>query len=338
MKNRERRSTIYDVAHESGVSITTVSRFLNNPSSVNAGTAETIAAIMERLDYIPHGNAGRRAHRDVGRVGILTPFFPAPSFVQRLRGMVPVLRHYRHEMVVYTIESSEQLDEYVSSVPFIRRLDGIILISVRLSAEQRRYLLDSGMETLMIECEDKAFSSVVSDDYEGGQLAADLFLKKEYLPCAFIGDRNRDKSYSLHPSDTRFKGFSDKLKKSGQTLSEPYILESDTTVEDAEKVIGHFIDTGKPLRAIFAMSDLQAIGAVRAIKLRGLRIPEDVAVLGFDDIDASGWMEISTISQHLAESGRVAASLLSERIAHRDEPHVVQRINLQMTLVERATT
>jgi DNA-binding LacI/PurR family transcriptional regulator len=63
-----------------------------------------------------------------------------------------------------------------------------------------------------------------------------------------------------------------------------------------------------------------------------------VAVLGFDDIDASGWMEISTINQHLAESGRVAASLLSERIAHRDEPHVVQKINLQVTLVERGTT
>ena len=167
MEKRERRATIYDVAHESGVSITTVSRFLNNPSSVNTGTAETIAAVMERLDYIPQGNAGRRAQREVGRVGILTPFFPAPSFVQRLRGMVPVFKQHRHEMVVYTIESGEQLDEYVSSVPFIRRLDGIILMSVRLTPEQRRYLLDSGMETMMVDCEDTAFSSVVSDDYQG---------------------------------------------------------------------------------------------------------------------------------------------------------------------------
>lgn len=338
MEKRERRATIYDVAHESGVSITTVSRFLNNPSSVNTGTAETIAAVMERLDYIPQGNAGRRAQREVGRVGILTPFFPAPSFVQRLRGMVPVFKQHRHEMVVYTIESGEQLDEYVSSVPFIRRLDGIILMSVRLTPEQRRYLLDSGMETMMVDCEDTAFSSVVSDDYQGGMIAADLFVKKGYFPCAFIGDKNRDIAYSLHPSDVRFNGFLDQLKKSGQTVNEAYILETDTEVEDTEKCIGHFIDSGKPLRGIFAMSDLQAIGAVRAIRSRGLRVPGDVAVLGFDDIDASGWMEISTINQHLAESGRVAAGLLSERIAHRDEPHVVQKINLQVTLVERGTT
>lgn len=338
MKKRTKRATIYDVAHASGVSITTVSRFLNNPASVNAETAVTIASIMEMLDYIPHGNAGHRAQRNVGRIGILTPFFPAPSFVERLRGMVPVFREQGHEMVVYTIESNEQLDEYVSSVPFTRRLDGIILMSVRLSTEQRKYLLDSGMETILIDCDDQAFSSVVADDHKGGQIAADLFLKKGYFPCVFIGDKNRDISYSLHPSDIRFAGFSEQLAKNGQLLNEASILESDTTVEDAEKVTGAFLDSGKPLRAVFAMSDLQAIGALKAVRNRGLEVPDDVAVLGFDDIDASGWMEISTISQHLAESGRVAATLLSERIAHHDTPHIVQKVNLQVSLLERSTT
>ena len=338
MKNKDKRPTIYDVAQQAKVSITTVSRFLNNPSSVNETTADTIAMVMEQLDYIPQGNAGRRAMRDVGRVGILTPFYPAPSFVQRLRGMVPVFRKHRHEIVVYTIESSEQLDEYISSVPFTRRLDGLILMSVRLTREQRRRLLDSGMEIIMIECEDKSFSSVVSDDYQGGKLAADLFIEKDYFPCAFIGDKNRDISYSLHPSDLRFEGFRERLVKKGKTLPEQLILESDTTVDDAENVFGRFLDSGNHIRAVFTMSDLQAIGAVRACKARGLRLPQDVAVLGFDDIDASGWMEISTISQHLSESGRVAATLLSERIASREEAPVVQKINLQVSLVERATT
>ncbi len=338
MEKRKKRATIYDVAHASGVSITTVSRFLNNPASVNEETAGRIASVMEMLDYIPQGNAGRRAQRNVGRIGILTPFFPAASFVQRLRGMVPVFREKGYEMVVYTIESSEQLDEYVSSVPFTRRLDGVILMSVRLSSEQRKYLLDSGMETILVDCDDTAFSSVVADDYRGGQIAADLFLEKDYFPCAFIGDKNRDISYSLHPSDIRFSGFSEQLEKNGHKIHEDSILESDTAVEDAENVIGAFLDSGKPLRAIFAMSDLQAIGALKAIRSRQLRIPADVAVLGFDDIDASDWMEISTISQHLAESGRVAATLLSERIAHHDEPHVVQKVNLQVTLIERSTT
>ncbi len=338
MEKRKKRATIYDVADASGVSITTVSRFLNNTASVNEDTAGRIASAMEMLDYIPQGNAGRRAQRNVGRIGILTPFYPAASFVQRLRGMVPVFKEKGYEMVVYTIESSEQLDEYVSSVPFTRRLDGVILMSVRLSAEQRKYLLDSGMETILVDCDDTAFSSVVADNYRGGQIAADLFLEKEYFPCAFIGDKNRDISYSLHPSDIRFSGFSEQLEKCGHKIHEDFILESDTAVEDAEKAIGAFLDSGKPLRAVFAMSDLQAIGALKAVRSRQLRVPDDVAVLGFDDIDAADWMGISTISQHLAESGRVAATLLSERIAHHDEPHVVQKVNLQVTLIERSST
>ncbi len=330
-----KRATIYDVATEADVSITTVSRFLNNSDSVKTTTGTRIARAMEMLDYVPQGNTGSRANRAVGRIGVLTPFFPAPSFVQRLEGMIPVLKQNNFEMVVYTIEGAEQLDEYLTSVPFTRRIDGLVLMSVRLTPEQHRILNASGLHVVMVESDDENYSRVLADDYQGGRLAAELFLKKNYFPCAFIGDRNRDLSYSLHPSEIRLKGFRETLNESRKTLNNSMIIESDTSVEDARATFGKLLDKGVKPRAVFAMSDLQAIGALKAAGERGLRVPEDLAVLGFDDIEAADWMDLSSITQHLGDSGRIAAGLLLDQISAKGQ--AVQKINLQVGLMERET-
>ena len=214
-KNGTDRITIYEVAHEAGVSITTVSRFLNNPDNVKKSTRARIAEAMEKLDYIPQGNAGTRARRSVGRIGVLTPFFPAPSFVTRLSGMIPPLREANYEVVVYTIETPEQLDEYLTSVPFTRRIDGLILMSVHLTAEQHRTLKASDLNVVMIESDDENYSRVLADSYQGGKMAAELFIRKNYLPCAFFGDQTKDIPYSCHLGQR--PGLGDSVRLSNRT-------------------------------------------------------------------------------------------------------------------------
>lgn len=333
---RDVRSTIYDVASKAGVSITTVSRYINNPDSVKKSTGENIAKTMDLLDYIPQGNAGSRAARSVGRVGVLTPFFPAPSFVERLEGIIAPLRQKNYEVIIYTIEGPDQLDEYLTSVPFTRRIDGLILMSVKLSAEQHRILKASGLNIVMIESDDENYSRVLADDYRGGQMAAELFLKKNYLPCAYMGDMNSDLSYSCQPSESRFNGFRDTLIQEKKEIKKTMVLESNTTVEDAIRVFGSFLDKNKCPRAVFAMCDVHAIGILKAARERSIKIPEELAVLGFDNIEAADWMELSTISQHLEDSGHIAARLLLELMA--GGGHAIQKVNLQVALIERATT
>lgn len=327
-------ATIYDVATIAKVSITTVSRYLNNPESVKASTGEKIAQAMEELDYIPKGNTGSRGSRQVSRIGVLTPFFPAPSFVDRLEGLIPVLKQNNYEMVIYTVEDSEQLDEYLSSVPFTRRLDGLILMSVKLNKTHHKKLESSGLQVVIVECDDDNYSRVLADDKKGGQIAADLFLEKNYFPCLFVGEKDQDKAYSLHPSDKRLKGFKSGLKKGGKEVGD--IIEAKTTVEDAYDVFSKYLDSNPLPRGVFAMSDLQAIGILNVLKDRGIKVPEETAVLGFDDISASSWVGISTITQNLQESGRVAGNLLMERI--KDDVTAIQQVNLQVKLVERSTT
>ena len=114
------------------------------------------------------------------------------------------------------------------------------------------------------------------------------------------------------------------------------IIESDTTVESSRVVFGELLDRGDRPRAVFAMSDLQAIGALKAARERNLRVPEDLAVLGFDDIESADWLGLSSITQHLGDSGRIAAGLLLERISGRSR--AIQKVNLKVGLIERDTT
>ncbi|MBN2628335.1 MAG: LacI family DNA-binding transcriptional regulator [Spirochaetales bacterium] len=328
--------TIYDVAERAKVSITTVSRFLNNSENVSARTGQRIAQAIEILDYVPHGNTGSRSNRTVGRVGVLTPFFPAPSFIERLEAMMPVFKENNYEMVIYTIEGQEQLNEYLTSVPFTKRIDGLILMSVKLSPEQHRTLFSSGLQVVMVESDDENYSRILADDYRGGELAAQYFIEKDYFPCAYIGDRQVPHAYSLHPSGIRLDGFRETLDKHGKSLQKEMLIEANTTVEDTKHVLGDFLDNGNRPRAVFAMSDIHAIGLYKAARERGIRIPEELAILGFDDIEAASWMEISTISQHLADSGRVAAELLVSQI--KNDNAAVQKVKLQVELIERSTT
>jgi len=337
MKNKKvKRATIYDVANEAGVSITTVSRFLNSSESVKEDTADNIARAMDKLDYVRQGNAGTRASRSVGRIGVLTPFFPAPSFVERLRGIIIPLREQNFEVVIYTIEGPEQLDEYLGSVPFTRRIDGLILMSVHLTEEQNRLLKASDLHVVMIESDDENYSRVLADDYRGGKLAADLFISKGYLPSVYLGDKNQNLSYSCHPSETRYKGFTETLTQSGFSLTEDAVIESDTTVEDAHRVFASYLDAGNRPRSVFAMCDLQAIGVMKAARERKIKIPDELAILGFDDIESADWLDLSTISQHLGDSGRIAAGLLLDMISGKGIS--IQKINLQVGLNERSTT
>jgi LacI family transcriptional regulator len=328
-------STIYDVAERAGVSITTVSRFLNNPEKVNPETGKKVQDAINQLAYIPHGNTGTKASRRVGRIGVLTPFFPAPSFVQRLQGMTPVFRQYHCEMVIYTVESLEQLQEYLHSVSILKRFDGLVIMAMRVGDEEVQRILQSGLEVVLIEQHHPLLSSVEADNVRGGSLAAEHFLEKGLFPCGFIGQATA-LPFSLEPSALRWRGYQETLSRAGRPTAERHVRLGDVSVEDGMRMALDLLGNPDRPRAVFAMCDLQAIGAMKAARKLGLRVPEDVAILGFDDIETAEYMELSTVSQSLTESGRLAAELLVARIREPGRPH--QSIQLKVAVVPRATT
>ena len=228
-----------------------------------------------------------------------------------------------------------QLEEYLNSVPFTKRVDGLILISLRITDATAKRLAESGLPVVTIEYDSPLFPSITADNFRGGELAGAHFVSRGYEPCAYLG-QSEVPLYSLHPNDERQRGYESALKTGGSPLDPLYIRLGEFDYRRSSELAGELLDLPHPPRALFAMSDLQAYGALRAARQRGMRIPEDLAIIGFDDLESAEYMELSTVSQGLTESGMLAADSLNSRIDHPDRPS--GDVSLKVSLIHRSTT
>jgi DNA-binding LacI/PurR family transcriptional regulator len=325
--------TIYDIAAEAGVSASTVSRVLNGSARVNQATRSRVMDTISRLGFVPKAEARARALRQNYRVGILVPFFTAPSFVQRLRG-VAVALPTTYELVIYTINSADQLDGYLASLPLTGNLDGLIVMSLPVNEAQAQHLIRNQLETVLIEYPQSGFSTVEIDDFSGGKMAAKYLVDKGHRRIAFLGDTNLPE-YAIHPLSQRLEGFRAYLQSVGIPLPVNYVRLVSYTLEQSRQAATEFLNLPEPPTAIFAATDLQAMGVLMVARRMGLRVPEDLAVMGFDDLDMAEVMDLTTVRQPLDESGQVAVELLLGRIS--TPTRSIQHVKLPLTIIERQT-
>jgi len=326
--------TIYDVASAAQVSISTVSRVLNNPEKVNGATRNAVLEAINKLGFIPKAEARARALKEFRRIGVLTPFFTAPSFVQRLRGIASALQSTSYELIIFTVDSLSALNGYLETLPLTGNLDGLIVLSLQFKDHYASQLVNHGLETVLIEYPQRILSSVEIDDVAGGRMAAEYLLKKGYKKLGFAGDTTIP-DFGIHPISLRQRGFREGLQDAGQCLNEENTLLVPYDVESTRQKAREFLTSPHRPTGIFAATDLQAIGILRAARDLGLRIPQDLAILGFDDLDVAEYAGMTTISQHLDESGRVAVELLLSRLV--DPARSIQHIRLPLTIIERET-
>lgn len=332
MRTKNPPPTIYDVARAAGLSISTISRVLNSPDKVSDDTREKVLAAINALGFVPRADARARSLKSAGRIGVVTPFFTAPSFVQRLRGIAAALSSTNYELVIYTVDTVDRLKDYIDTLPLVGNLSGMIFISLKLSGDQRARLLESSISTVLIEYPEDDFSTVEIDDIEGGRMAADYLVKKGHCQIAFMGDTDIPE-YGIHPISLRLVGFRQALEDYGIPLNHVFL--TPYSHEEARKAAEKILREPDPPTAIFAATDLQAIGAIRAARELGMRIPQDLAILGFDDLDIAEYVGLSTIRQPLDESGRVAVELLTARLTMPERP--VQHVRLPLTVIQRET-
>ena len=327
--------TIYDVATAAKVSISTVSRVLNNPDKVNDETRTTVLEAINTLGFVPKAEARARAMKEFRRIGVLTPFFTAPSFVQRLRGAASMLQSTSYELIIFTVDSSSALNNYLETLPLTGNLDGLIVISLQFNDRYASQLVDHGLETVLIEYPQRILSSVEIDDVAGGRMAAEYLLQKGHRKLGFAGDTSAAPDFGIHPISLRLRGFRQGLQDAGLRLREENILLVPYDVESTRQKAREFLASSNQHTAIFAATDLQAIGILRAARDLGLRVPEDLAVLGFDDLDVAEYVGLTTIRQHLDESGCVAVELLLSRLV--GPTRAIQHIQLPLNIIERET-
>lgn len=327
-------STVYDVATKAGVSIATVSRVVNAPDKVNLETRQRVLDAIDELRYIPKAEAAARARKSSGRIGVLAPFFTYPSFVQRLRGVADALATLPYELTVYNVDSSARRDGYVASVSITRRLDGLILMALPFDEMTIERIVANSLETVSIECANPAFSSIEIDDAAGGRMVAEYFIRQGHTRLGFIGDSHIP-DYAFPTSMRRLAGYQEAIENAGLQLPPQTISLAEQSMENAARSINQLLDVPEPPTAVFCASDTQAMGALKAARRRGVRVPEELAIIGFDDLDFSEYIGLTTVRQHLEESGRLAVEILLARLEDRGRP--VQNVRLNLELIQRET-
>jgi LacI family transcriptional regulator len=334
MKNGNKAPTIFDVAELSGVSISTISRVINTPEKVNLNTRQKVYDAIDKLGFVPKAEARARALRLKGRIGVITPFFTAPSFVQRLRGIASSLSKENFDLIIYTVDSNNRLQSYLSTIPLTGNLDGLVIMSLPIAENDVKRLIEHNLPTVLIEFPHPLINSVEIDDMDGGKKAAEYLIKKGHRRIAFLGDTDLPE-YSIHPVSLRLQGFRNALKAANIEIPDEFIRLAPYDQEQAREVAKELLNSPNPPTAIFAATDLQALGVLKVARQLGVKIPEQLAIIGFDDLDTAEYEDLTTIRQHLDESGRLAIEILLAHIADNSRP--VQHVTLPLVLIERLT-
>lgn len=333
------RITIADIAQEAGVSLATVSRVLNDkPEGVGEETRKRIKEIIERTEYKPCGVARGLATGKSRSVGLVIPDIADPFFPLLIRGVEERLLGRGYGL--FLCDSSGNIAKEKEQVRILleKRVDGIILNTTMSDCDCQLDLLDRHavpyvLLDRMIEGREGA-AGVYADNRQGARFAAEYLLDGGCRTLLHV-----DGPPELGVNKLRRAGVEEACQARGLAPGALLRAEGDYSVESGERAIESF-SRGLPFpaEAVFASNDRMAIGAMRALKRRGLRVPEDVEVVGFDGIELGLLVEppLTTIVQPAWEMGRASAALLLALID--GAAPEAKNIVLQPTLAARGST
>lgn len=326
--------TIHDVARTAGVGAGTVSRVVNG-GSVSAAMRERILGVIEELGFRP-SSAGRALARGRSEsIAVLVPFITHASAVERVRGLVDGFRLSGLPVTIFDVEEPAHQREHILALAGDLRPEGLVIVSLHPTREEIQLLGVNGPRPVLIDSEAEGLSSFTIDDLAGGRSAVEHLLELGHTRVAFIGDLEGDR-FGFTSSERRHRGYLEALRSAGITRSQQYERTARHGEDTARTETHALLDLPEPPTAIFAASDTQALGVLRAARERHLRVPENLSVIGFDDIAVAELLGLTTVHQPLVDSGRVAASVV---LRQRDDPHSPsERMVLPTALVIRTST
>lgn len=306
--------TIRDVAKKAGVGVGTVSRVLNNNSAVSPATREKVQAAIKELEYQPNPIARRLSLGKTLTIAVIAPFFTRPAFVQRFRGIEKVLAESEYDFVMYNVETAARKDYCFREVPRRERIDGLLIMSLIPDSQDAIRFQQANITTVLLDASHEKFNRVVIDDLHGGFLATKHLLDLGHQHIGYISDTLTESLFNYHSIFDRYEGYKNALGEAGVPFRSHYVLQGDVSQKVAQTLAKKLLTKNPTITAIFAYSDTQAMGVLKAAEELNLRVPEDLSVIGYDDIELSEYLHLTTIRQKLVESGMCAARLLLEEI------------------------
>lgn len=329
------RVTIKDISKIVGVSYATVSRALNNYPEVNEDTKKRIIKVANEMGYQPNAIAQGLVKNETKTIGLMIPDITNPFFPEVAIGVEEAASEagYTVFLVNTNWDEKRELDSF--NVLSQKQIDGLIIAPSSENSKHLEKILHRGIKIVFLgrRLYYKNSASVIIDNEIGMYKAVEYLIKKGHKNIVFLGGKKE-----LSVNQERLNGYKNALKIYGLETNEELIKFDYFKREGGYHLTKHLIESDLIFSAIVNVNDLLAIGAIQAIKEKGLLIPSDVAVIGFDDIELASLPEIqlSTVAQPKYEMGKLAFEILVKQI--KGKSNVTRKILLEPELTIRSTT
>jgi len=327
---------IVEIAERAGVSPATVSRALRGLHHVNENTrTKIVTAAMElnhplRPDLIPRDLAEK-----TNRIAVIAPYISRWFFSQAINGIEQSLREVGMDLLLYNFSQVDARQRIFQQKQLRGKVDAIIVVSMPPTDEEFTSLLSLGIPITTIGFTHEGCTSVAIDDVLGGRVATQHLIDLGHREIAFLSGQ-RETAYNFAVSDNRNQGYIEALNGVGVEWRPDLEIKGDFNIYTSEIAMEAFLRRKKLPTAIFCHSDEMAFGALKAIRAKGMRVPEDISVVGFDDHDIAQYIGLTTVSQPPQFEGQVAAAATIAEVAN---PALERRhIVVPLSLMVRETT
>ncbi|AHV97653.1 LacI family DNA-binding transcriptional regulator [Paenibacillus sabinae] len=330
-------ATIRDVAKLSGVSVATISRVINKNGYVTPETEIKVINAINQLNYSPNAVARGLARKKTNTIALVLPDITNPFFSELARAVEDAAKHYGYTLNLCNSDNEESKEKAYFDILKDRYVDGIIIASDT-SAYRRHYLKNSKIPLVTIDQTPRNESSVIvtSKNIKGAKLAVRHLFE---IGCKKIAHIYGPLEYK--PSLDRLRGY-EQAVKSQEWYSSSLTVQGNFKIESGIEAVKTLLERHPDIDGIFAGNDLMAIGALKGLLKMGKKVPEDVAICGFDNINLTEIMEpeITTVAQSIYGMGTLAVELLMKKIGESpveadDNIHLHE---LDVTLIQRGST
>lgn len=329
------RVTIYHIAREANVGIGTVSRVFNNHPSVSEETKERVLSVANRLDYHPHPYARGLARKRTNSILAVIPFFTTFFFVEVLRGVQARLGELDCDLILYGVNHPDQVAASVRRNALRSRVDGILFFSMKAPLELFEQYVAQRIPIVLVDTYHEKFDSLYVENVTGAYTATKHLISIGHRRIGMLSA-----NLESTPAKERREGFQKAMREAGLELQPKHLKASSSlnldgfTREAGYELMKEFIAMGTSMpTALFVSSDIQAAGALAALSEAGLRCPDDIAIVSFDDIELASYLQLTTMRQPMHAMGSLAVDMLFERIKNpQAEP---KHVKFMPELIER---
>jgi LacI family transcriptional regulator len=334
MATKKRSVTIQDVAKTAGVSVSTVSRVLNGRVDVAGDTQKKILKIIDKLGYTSNLAARSMRSRRNNLLGLVVPDIGFPYSIEVMKGINRAIAESAFDLLVYTTGDIHKTGTIIHEQHYVSLLnnsitDGVIIVA----SAAAEFITDAPIIAVDPHVVNPNYPSVQGTNYHGAMEVMDYLLSLGHRRIGFICGRPE-----IGSAERRLKGYRDSLKQAGIEVDEDLIAhEGDFSTKTGHICALQLLGLKDPPTAIFAANDQSAIGVFEAAEEMGLRIPEDLSVVGFDNISEAKYLDLTTVDQFLSEMGYIATQMLIKMVnnealdvhVHKVPTHLVKRGSCQ---------